>query len=100
MSDKQLSVNTVFKWSPREDSWENVNPASKLVRNLNLHTGMTQDDIAKELEQRATILQWMLDNDFGEINQVGMVMNAFYSNPERMRKAAEKNADPKEALGE
>jgi len=98
IDEKQLTVNTVFKWQPREDVWESINPASKLVRNLNLHTGMTEKEIKTELEGRATILQWMLDNKVNDIDQVGAVMKFFYTNQEAMKQAAEKNAQPKKIL--
>ena len=99
VSKEQLDINTVFKWQPREDVWEALNPASKFVRQLNLYTGMTEDEITSELEDRATILNWMLENKLGEINKVGQVMKAFYSQPDLVKNAAKKNLPPKEVLG-
>ena len=98
VSDNSLDINTIFKWSPRDDSWESMNPATKFVRNLNLHTGMTESEIGIELENRASILQWMLDNEITEINEVGKVMNMFYSNPDLLKKTAKKNESPKNIL--
>jgi len=82
-----LSINTIYKWNARDDSFEAMNPASKLVGNLNMHTGMTEKEIAKDLEQRATILQWMLDEEINDIDSVGTIMTEFYSNPEMLLKA-------------
>lgn len=100
VSDNSLDINTIFKWSPRDDSWESMNPATKFVRNLNLHTGMTESEIGSELTDRAAILQWMLDNEITEINEVGKVMNMFYSNADLVKQTAKKNESPKNILGE
>jgi|SRR3989344_3029849 len=96
VNDKQLTANTVFKWQAREDDWEAINPATKFVRNLNLYTGMTENEIAKELVDRATILSWMVENNLNDIDNVGKAMNIFYSNPEFLKKLAKSNASPKE----
>ena len=98
VSGGQLEINTVFKWQPREDEWESVAPATKFVRTLNLHTGMTESEIGKELEARAAVLQWMLDNSVSGINEVGKVMNAFYTDSESFSNAVAKNLKPKDVL--
>jgi len=96
VGDQQLNSNTIFKWLPREDEWETTNPASKFVRNLNLNTGMTETEITKELEERARILNWMSETNQNDIDQVGNLMNLFYSQPDLVVKAAKKKLDPKE----
>jgi len=97
---EQLSVNTIFKWDPRTDEWENINPATKFIRQLNLHTGMTEEEITKDLEGRASILQWAIENNLNDIDSVGRIMKLFYSEPELLKKAASENADPKTLFGD
>jgi archaeal flagellar protein FlaI len=98
VSDQNLTVNTVYRWQPRDDSWENINPATKFVRTINQHTGMTEEEIAQELQDRAEILDWMLKNNLNDIDQVGQIMSAFYSDPDKVKKAAKENRSPKEFL--
>jgi len=98
-NEGQLNVNTIFKWSPRTDSWENMNPAVKLMGSLNMHTGMTEKDIIKDLEDRASILKWMIKRDLSDIASVGNVMTKYYSDPKKVAQAAKSNADPKTVLG-
>lgn len=98
VNTEQLRVNTVFKWSPRDDSWESINPATKFVRNLNLHTGMTEEEIKNELNERAKILQWMQKNNLSDINQVGQVLNQFYNNPDKLKKIVSKDLPPNQLL--
>ncbi|MEW6295674.1 MAG: type II/IV secretion system ATPase subunit [Candidatus Diapherotrites archaeon] len=88
VSPGQLSVNTIFRWRPREDAWEKVNEPAKLYSELNLHTGMTEQEINSELEDRKRVLEWMLEQKMFELNDVGNVMKLFYSEPETIKKAA------------
>ncbi len=98
-NEGQLNVNTIFKWSPRTDSWETMNPAVKLMGSLNMHTGMTEKDIIQDLEDRAAILKWMIKKDLSDIDSVGSVMTKYYSDPKKVTQAAKQNADPKTVLG-
>jgi len=100
VSGEQLSINIVFKWDPRTDEWETVNPATKFIRQLNLHTGMTEDEITKDLESRASILQWAMENDLNDISGIGNLMKLYYSNQKRLEEAAKKNEKPESVFGD
>ncbi len=97
-SGKELNINTIFKWDARTDDWDSINPASNFVRQLNLHTGMTEEEIGQELQDRAEILDWMIKNKISEINEVGQVMKMFYANPKIIKEAAKKNSKPEKIL--
>ncbi len=99
VSGEQLGINTVFKWDPRTDEWETVNPATKFIRQLNLHTGMTEDEITKSLESRAAVLKWADENKQNEIEQVGKIMKLYYSEPKIIEKAVLDNENPETVLG-
>ena len=64
------------------------------------NTGMTEEEITKDLESRAQILQWAVENKMGEIDQFGQMMKLFYSEPEILKKAALSNEDPKKVIGD
>ncbi|MFA5741989.1 MAG: ATPase, T2SS/T4P/T4SS family, partial [Candidatus Izemoplasmatales bacterium] len=92
-----LQVNTIYKWIPRMDEWEQLNKPVKLLTLLNLHTGMTEGEIYEELENRKIILEWMRNNKIDSVESIGKVMKLFYSDPERVKKLAKKNATIEEA---
>ncbi|MCX6801120.1 MAG: ATPase, T2SS/T4P/T4SS family [Candidatus Diapherotrites archaeon] len=92
-----LQVNTIYKWVPREDSWERLNRPVKLLTLLNLHTGMTEEEIYGELEDRKTILDWMRNSKIDNMESVGKIMKLFYSDPEKIKELAKKNAPVEEA---
>lgn len=86
-----LQINTVYKWVPRSDSWEKLNKATKLITLLNMHTGMTEDEINTEIMRRKEILDWMQRQDITDLDTIGFLVKLFYSEPAEIRKMAEKN---------
>jgi archaeal flagellar protein FlaI len=85
---KGLQVNTIYKWSPRTDDWEQLNKPSKLLTLLNLHTGLTEEDLEKELSTRKEILDWMRLENINELDMIGLVMKLYYSDAQRVIKLA------------
>jgi flagellar protein FlaI len=88
-----ISINTIYRWSPRTDSWDKIDEPTKFYGELNLHTGMTEKEILKDLEERKKILEWMKEKEIREVNEVGEVMKHYYSEPERVLEIAEKKLD-------
>ena len=94
VTGNQLSINPVYRWKPREDAWESVNKPTKFLREINLHTGLTEKEVNQELDGKALILNWMLANHCKDIDEVGAIMKSYYSDAERLLEAAKKNAGP------
>ena len=86
-----LQVNTVYKWVPRSDSWEKLNKPTKLITLLNMHTGMTEDDINKEISERQEILDWLKRINLTELDAIGYIVKLFYSDAEKIKKFARQN---------
>lgn|GEM_PF-96689 len=87
-----LQINTVYKWAPRSDTWERLNKPTKLITLLNMHTGMTEEDLFTEIEDRKQILDWMKRAGIDDLDRIGFIVKLFYSNPERVKKLGQKNA--------
>lgn len=90
-SGQGLQVNTLYKWSPRTDGWDKLSKPVKLLTILNLHTGLTEEDIMKELRDRQMILDWMVKNNVNSLDDIGLVMKIFYSDADKVKKLARKN---------
>jgi hypothetical protein len=61
---------------------------------------MTETEIRKDLEARASVLLWMQAHNIGSIDDVGKIMNLYYSEPQKLIQAAKSNSDPKTIIGE
>jgi len=98
-SGQGLQVSTVYKWSPRTDSWEQLNKPIKILTILNLHTGLTEEEIYQELEDRRVVLEWMRNNNINSLDLVGFVAKLYYSDPQRVKNMAKQNISFKEISG-
>ncbi|MBI2135627.1 type II/IV secretion system ATPase subunit [Candidatus Woesearchaeota archaeon] len=90
-----LELNYLWRWHPRDDVFEKVNDSIRVVEDLNLHTGMTPQEINTDLKDKQKILQWMVDSKLTDIDKIGHVMHLYYKNPEILENAIKKkiNAD-------
>ena len=91
-----LQINTVYKWAPRTDTWERMNKPTKLITLLNMHTGMTEEDLFSEIEDRKKILDWMKQTGIDDLDRIGFLVKLFYSNPERVKKLGRQNVQKDE----
>ena len=86
-----VSLNSLFKWKPRTDSFEKVNDSTRVLEDLNLHTGMNAEEINKDIGDKMKILDWMMKNKIRSIDEVGAVIGLYYKTPDTVLKAAENN---------
>ncbi|MBT4191937.1 MAG: CpaF family protein [Candidatus Diapherotrites archaeon] len=87
---KGLQVNTIFKWMPRSDTWEQLNRPTKLLTLLNLHTGLTEEEIEIELKERKEILEWLRDKNIADLDEIGYIMKLFYSDKRKVTELVNK----------
>jgi flagellar protein FlaI len=95
-----LEPNIIYRWRPRTDTWEKVGEPIRFYKELNLHTGMTKEQIEKDNKKRQVILKWMAKNKITQIDEVGKIFSLYYSNPEEIYEIALKNLSKKEGLKE
>ncbi len=74
-------VNDLMEWNPFNDKFEMMNK-SGILKKISNNTGMSAADIQKSLQQRADVLQWLLDHDITDYKKVASVINLFYMSPE------------------
>ena len=46
--EEEISTSVIYRWRPRTDSFEMVGEPTKYLKELNLHTGMTKEEICCE----------------------------------------------------
>jgi len=83
-------INHIYVWRSRTDEFKAVKRPHRYIEQMNLHTGMTEKEITDDQKEKGKILQWMMDKDISDIEQVGRVMQTYYSDAASVVKAAEK----------
>ncbi|MAG47599.1 hypothetical protein CL617_03260 [archaeon] len=85
-----LDINYLYRWRPRGDVFEKANDSVRVVEELNLHTGMTEQEIKEDLQDKINVLNWLLKNKEFDIDRIGRVMDVYYRDKDSMLKNVEK----------
>jgi len=87
-TETDLTTNTIYRWRPRTDSFDMVGEPNKYLKEINLHTGMTKDEIYQDIANRAVIIKWLIKNKMNDIESVGRIMALYYSKPNEILEIA------------
>ena len=68
---------------------------TKYLKELNLHTGMTKDEIYQDIANRAIIIKWLIKNKMNDIESVGRIMALYYSKPTEILEIARNDISKK-----
>ncbi len=69
---------TIMQLNAVKDKLEKVNEATTIYETLNLYTGLSKEDIEKDINEKVEILKWMVKNNITDINKIGMIMSKYY----------------------
>jgi len=97
-SEKGPQVNVLFRWKPLKDEITKEKDSFRVKEEIRLHTGMTDQEIEKDLEEKQEILKWLVKKKVKDINTIGRIVSIYYLKPEYIIKAAEKNEDVNKAI--
>jgi len=61
-----------------EDILERINNSETVLERLKLYTGLSTEEIAKDLDEKAEILQWLVKKNIENIDSIGVVMSKYY----------------------
>jgi len=61
-----------------DDVLEKISDSETVLERLKLYTGWTTEDIAKDLEKKIQILQWLVKKNIENVDQIGMIMSKYY----------------------
>jgi archaeal flagellar protein FlaI len=81
-----VKPNILYRWRPDTDELALYNLPLRLFEDLNTFTGMSMNQIKKDIETKKKILNWMVKNNIRSVEEVGKVMHDYYLNPEELLK--------------
>jgi archaeal flagellar protein FlaI len=91
-------LETLYRWKPTTDSIIKVRDSIRLIDEIRMHTGMTDDEMTKDLKEKETVLEWMLFNKIKTVNTVGKVVADYYHDKEKILKIVNDKGKPDEIL--
>lgn len=77
-------ANVIYRWLPEKDEIIRHKESSRFFEDLSRHTGLSENEINNELEQRKKILEWLIKNNLRSIDEFGKAMKLFYQNKIRL----------------
>ena len=87
-----ILVNDVFKWNPVNDKHVYLGK-SVILEKLGKQYGETMSEIIKDLSRRKSALEWMIDNNIRQQNEVYKVLIEFHNDPIEFANARQQNYD-------
>ncbi len=81
---EEPEINILYRWDAKTDSIKPVNKSRRLIDEIEMHTGYTEAEIRKNLKDKMSVLNWMLDNGVRDVDSVGRVVSEYYMDRERV----------------
>jgi len=72
------SPNVLLQYDARVDKLQKANESKVLYDTINLFTGMTRQDIDKDLENKVQVLRWLVKNNIRNVDQLGLIFAKYY----------------------
>lgn len=87
----EAEASVIYRWVPEKDEIILHNEDSAFFENISRHTGMSQTEIKKDLEEKKKILSWLIKNNIRSLGEIGKVTNQYYKNRSELIKSINQN---------
>jgi len=62
-----------------KDSLKKVQESEAIMNTLNLYTGMSDDEISRDLKEKEQALKWIVKKDITDVHKIGLLMAKYYT---------------------
>lgn len=99
-------ANILYRWSSENDEIVRHGESARFFEDLSRHTGLSEVELNKDLDEKKWILKWLIDNGIRSLEDFGKVTNMYYRNREVLLNAIRTNkkefifGKPKEKVAE
>lgn len=93
---EEVNLNTLYKWNPKTDRIEKANESARIASDLRLHAGITLPEMAEEIRNRQTILEWIVKQGVRSVDGIGKITSMTYIDMDEILGLAKKNVSVKE----
>jgi archaeal flagellar protein FlaI len=77
----QLIFMEPFRWISKTDDRFEMGGGSKILNSIRIQNNWEEEDLEEELENRKTILKWMIQKDKRDYREVGRIVAEYEQNP-------------------
>ena len=83
---ENVSANIIYRWRSSKDKIEAENPSVRLLETLRTYTRMDDDEINRNIKERARVLHYLAEKNIDDVDEVGKVIVQYYDNPDALLK--------------
>jgi len=92
--------NVLMQYNAKKDILEHTKPSkgknrysktSSLFANIQMFTGMTEQDIMKDLAEKVEVLNYLVKHDITNVDDVGKIIAEYYTNKDELMKNVRSN---------
>ncbi|MBD3260141.1 MAG: hypothetical protein GF334_00400, partial [Candidatus Altiarchaeales archaeon] len=87
------TLHTLYKWDSRSDALTKRYPSIRVKDELSVFSGLSEAEIAEDLEGKQQVLNWLLKKNIVDVNRVGRVVTEYYLNKDRVLELARQDKD-------
>jgi flagellar protein FlaI len=81
-----IELNVIFRWIASEDAITELSKSFRAVNDLKLYSGMDDNDVKNDLEDKKRVLKWLVKNKVKDIHEVGRIVSEYYRNRDELMK--------------
>ncbi|MBN2015027.1 MAG: CpaF family protein [Candidatus Altiarchaeota archaeon] len=71
-------VNILYQWTSKTNKTEKISESVRVKDELELFSGMDDNEIREDLAGKERILKWLLEHDIKNVNDVGKIVTEYY----------------------
>jgi flagellar protein FlaI len=86
-----IELNVVFRWIASEDVITELTRSYRVINDIKLYAGMSDDDIKSDMDDKKKVLKWLVKNSVKDLHEVGRLVSEYYRNREELIKTIEKD---------
>jgi flagellar protein FlaI len=94
---RNIRTDDIFQWNAETDSFVRTGNSTAL-QDIKRARGWTDEELERELDKRRRVLQYMLDNDISDYQDVSKIIQSFIIDPDRVINQIEQGKIDLEAL--
>ncbi len=84
-------INVVYRWDTRNDTFAQIAEIARMSETIALFGGYTKDELAKNIEDKQIVLNWMVKYNVTGVDDAGYVISSYYRNAEKILKIVGEN---------
>ena len=83
--------NVLIQLDIRSGKLNKINRSKSLLGTIELFTGLTQKQLNKSLNEKESVLKWLVKQNINTVDSVGKVMAEYYTRPDHLMDFVRKN---------